>query len=285
MVEEAIRNGTWIPSPQPTRPPRVDLSKKPTLWEAYLGDDAWHLRDLGQGNVKELGIGTHRKSEHSKDWESIKPVCLDYAVSASSVPDLSSPAPIPVPSPVTPPALRGDEENQQVSSNPSFFTRARIFLNPPPPSLTSALPASSTTDNPTNAHPNPTNMSMIDFGSSPPMKVAVLIAMPSPPLSSSHGSSPAVSASFSSSLSSGSNVPQRTTSHPLQTSPSHTLDATTSAGSALSGSTQKYPLPHLEMGVAEVVIGPPEDSTSWDNAHSGGQRKSTYSQGSSYIEP
>jgi len=38
MVEEAIRNGTWMPPPpgHGRTAPRVDLSKKPRMWDLYL---------------------------------------------------------------------------------------------------------------------------------------------------------------------------------------------------------------------------------------------------------
>ena len=36
MIEEAIRNGTWVPPAPALRPAKVDLSKKPRLWEAFI---------------------------------------------------------------------------------------------------------------------------------------------------------------------------------------------------------------------------------------------------------
>ena len=271
MVEEAIRNGTWVPPTAPTRPPRVDLSKTPTLWEAYLSDGAWHVKGLGQE-----GMGW--KFEGSKDWESIKPVCADYTgaltfPNSNSTTNLSPPNPVPVPTPTAtliPPAPRGDEENQrtaEVSTTPSLLSRARMLLNPTP-LPTSPLPPSSAS--PDNANTHPTAMSTVDPSSPTTMRVAVLIAMPSP-LHSSHGSSSALSGSFSS-LSSNSYVPQPTTSHPLQLSPSPTISAA-DAG--------EHSLPHLEMGIAEVAIGPSENSTTWNNTRQG----KTNSRGSSYTEP
>ncbi|KAF8809893.1 hypothetical protein BYT27DRAFT_7187159 [Phlegmacium glaucopus] len=287
MVEEAIRNGTWVPPSPPTRAPRVDLSKKPALWDAYLGDGHGHLgetKGLEPGTGQDLRIGSNWKLENSKDWESIKPFYADYIGSTTYsgsttnlMGSLSPPVPIPIPAPITtlsPSTPRGDEENQrvaEVSNTPSLFTQAKMFFSTTP-SPTSPLPASSASfDNATNANRNDsTNISMTELRSpSPPtMRVAVLIAMPSPP-PSSHGSSSALSASFSSSSSSNSNVPIPTTSHPLH---SHATD------------DDEHPLPQLEMGIAEIVVGPSENSTNWDSAHRR-HGKATYSRGSSYAEP
>lgn len=287
MVEEAIRNGTWVPPAPAARAPRVDLSKKPTLWEAYLGDGRWHvgeIRGLGQGSGKDLGISTHWKFEHSKDWESLKPVCADYIPSGTSVHDsastpnltLSPPVPIPVPAPITalaPASSSRDEENQrtaQASTSPSVLSRVKMFLNPPPPIFPLPVSSASATDLNRDV---PTNISMTELRSSPPttMRVAVLIAMPSPP--PSHGSSTALSTSLSSSTSSSNYKPM--TSHPLQTPPPQTLRAT---------DDEEHPLPQLEMGVVEVVVGPSESSTGWDSARRR-EGKTSYSRGSSYAEP
>lgn len=64
MVEEAIRNGTWIPPPPETGTfgtgrARVDLSRKPKLWDAYLGT-------------------TEKSAQTEWDWESIRPFSASY---------------------------------------------------------------------------------------------------------------------------------------------------------------------------------------------------------------
>ncbi|KAG6841389.1 hypothetical protein C0991_011553 [Blastosporella zonata] len=74
MVEEAIRNGTWLP-PSPARfgfgpgGRRVDLSKKPKLWEAFVGEG-------------EATQSVGRKVEMTTEWEwdSIRPVSAAYVV-------------------------------------------------------------------------------------------------------------------------------------------------------------------------------------------------------------
>ena len=57
---------TYVP---PTPPAFVDLSKKPELWEAYLGDGGWQLgRSIGnESGQKGLNINTSWKYEHSSD--------------------------------------------------------------------------------------------------------------------------------------------------------------------------------------------------------------------------
>ncbi|KAG5651060.1 hypothetical protein H0H81_010042 [Sphagnurus paluster] len=64
MVEEAIRNGTWIPPPPETGTfgtgrARVDPSRKPKLWDAYLGT-------------------TEKSAQTEWDWESIRPFSASY---------------------------------------------------------------------------------------------------------------------------------------------------------------------------------------------------------------
>ena len=276
-----MRNGTWVPPTPPVRAARVDLSKKPGLWEAYLGGGGWPLGSLGPGSGKELDIGTNWKFEHSKDWESIKPIYAGYAEPLTSVPysgstpnltNLSTPVSVPV----NPSAARGDdEENRRTAeasnggTTPSLLSRARIFLNPNP-----SLPTTSSADNGTNSRSNSANISMTELSSnSPPttIRVAVLIAMPSP---SFHSSSTPLSASLSSSLSSKA---QPTTSHPLHSSPTPTLRIT---------DDEEQSLPHLEMGVADIAIGRSENSSTWDSAHNTRrEEKISYSRGSSYAEP
>ena len=207
-----------MPPTPPSRHSRVDLSKKPELWEAYLGGGGCLAGGLGRESGKELGLGTNWKFEYLKDWESIKPICADQPASLSD----SDPT-----------------SNSTSLTPPSTLARARMFLNPPMPTI--PLPPSS--DNGSNTQS--TNISVTELSPNSPttVRVTVLIAMPSP---SSHGPSPSSSASLSSSLSS---QPQLATSHPLQLScprPNATVDE---------------PLPHLEMGVAQVIIGPSDNSS------------------------
>ena len=281
IVDEAIRNGTYVPPTPPVRPARVDLSDKPELWEAYLGSGGW----------RQLGIFGHRSGkefEYSSDWESIKPIYAGYAdeppisvPSSGSTTNLTSfSPPVSIPFPTSASINRfsprgDDEENQRTAEvptgttlGPSLLTRARIFLN-----SNSTVSTSSSADNGTNSRSNSANISMTELGSNLPprtIRVAVLIAMPSP--SSSHGLStpPPLSTSLSSKA-------QPNLSHPLQISPSLTTLRITD--------DEELPLPHLEMGVAEVVLGRSENSSSWDSVRSRREEKIGYSRESSYAEP
>lgn len=265
MVEEAIRNGTWVPPAPPTRPLRVDLSKKPTLWEAHLGGGGWQGGEIQSLNGKDLGIGTNWTVENWKDWESIRPISADYVPSSTPASHpASAPVLISVPTPITPSTSNGDEENQQTAEHstaaaaPSLFTRVTSFLNPTP-QPTSPLPASSTPTTNLNRNSPANVVPMTELRSSSPsaVRVTVLIAMPSPP--SFHGSSTALS-SFSSSLS------NPTSSCPLKTDDEEQL------------------LPQLEMGIVEIPLGPSQNSTDWDNTRRR-EGKTSYSRGSSYAEP
>lgn len=264
MVEEAMRNGTWVP-PTFSRPVRVDLSKRPELWDAYLGGGGWQVGALDHS--KALGISTNWKSEYSKDWEFMKLISSEPYPSPTLTPNLttlSSPVPDPVAAPITLLTPRRDEESQEtaeVATTPSLLTRARIFLHPPRPTFS---PPSAAADNASN--PRSTNISMTELNSGTPasVRVTVLIAMPS---LSPHGSCTTPSCSAPScSLPSC----QATTSHPLQSS---------SSSCPISKPTN---LPHLEMGVAEVVISPAETPPTWDTERREG--KPSPSRGSSYAE-
>lgn len=265
MVEEAMRNGTWVPPIPATRPARVDLSKKPEIWEAYLGGGGWQAAGHDHGSGKEQGIGTNWNLEYSKDWDSMKPISAEPLSPAppyaGPTPDtLSPPVPDPVPAPTTLLTLRGDEESQEtpgIPTPPSLLRRARIFLNPPMPTLPfSTSPAAA--DNGT--HPHSTNISMTELNSSSPstVRVTVLIAMPS---LSPHGSCTTPSCSLPSCS---------TTSHPLQSSSCPITNTSTS-------------LPHLEIGVSEVLIGPAETPSTW-NTERRAEAKASLSRGSSYAE-
>ena len=257
MVQEAIRNGTYVP---PTPP---NLTIKPELWEAYLGGSSGC--QLGSGK-KELD--TNWKSEYSRDyWESIKPIYagLTKPGSPPNFPtSLSQPPSIPVTTLInlSAPPRGDDEENQRTAEVPtipsSLLTRARIFLH-----LNSSVPASSSTlnNNGTSSH----SISVMSVSNSPPpqpmIRVVVLIAMPSP--TSSHVSTTLpLSARASSSLSSNS---QATTSQSpeLSSSPTSTLRFT---------DDEEQPVPYLEMGVADVVVvrsrtANLKKSLTWDSAH------------------
>jgi hypothetical protein len=271
MVEIAIRNGTYVPQthPPPARRARVDLSKKPQLWEVYLRGKGggWQPGSLGHAGGGKREIDTEYYYSRD-DWESIKPIYAGFYYSGSTPTSLVSP-PVSIPAPINPSAPRRDEEENRPTTEVStgtttpatprsLFTRARIFLNP-----NSATSQSSADDHETNSR---SNISMTELGSNlpPKIRVAVLIAMPSPPSSheiSSSSAKPLVSASPLSSK----NKARPTTSHPLEYSPT-----------LRDVEEEEQPVPHLEMGVAEVVVISRSDN---------GEEKIIHSRGSSCAEP
>ncbi|KJA26492.1 hypothetical protein HYPSUDRAFT_198786 [Hypholoma sublateritium FD-334 SS-4] len=264
MVEEAIRNGTWVPPSPPSRPARVDLSKKPVLWEAYVDDKggvtSWRSAG-GEGMERD-----HWRAEHSKDWETIKPFSATYVskpaetsptISAShsthslptnglgstpsttsvrgrSAPGYDAQASGTVASPATiSPSGSASPSAEEPPPRRTLFSRAMSVLNPTPP-MTSPLPAPVTSGiglAPDGQREVGHAMAELHQRSTTPsmMRVAVLIAMPTPPAA-------------------GANAPAGPHSHPLHSS------------AAPAPSDEDHPLPHLEVGVAEVLMVPAESS-------------------------
>ncbi|KAF5329482.1 hypothetical protein D9619_009193 [Psilocybe cf. subviscida] len=117
MVEEAIRNGTWVPPAPPSRPVRVDLSKKPKMWEAFIdgkgaltgmrgfdgeggagGAEQWYTpggvvgagKGVAGGGVGRPGINSDWQHEHSREWDTIKPFSAAYVAPGQDEADASS---------------------------------------------------------------------------------------------------------------------------------------------------------------------------------------------------
>lgn len=315
-----------MPPTPPSRPARVDLSKKPVLWEAYIDEKgsvaAVYALD---GSAEGKGIQhDHWRSEHPRDWDTIKPFSAAYvtktpelvagataAIAASSTPSLpldtvpapttglgatpsatsvhnlglpandvsantttsgvataapaSAPAPLPLPVTTPAPAPRTPQHR-------AFFSRAMRMLNPTP-DQTSPLPSPVGSGSTADLHHQrgaEIAMAELNHSSTAPsmMRVAVLIAMPAPPSSSG---SLSASATSSSSLSpSPSSLPNASPTHPLQPS-------TRPVVTSLSSDDDEHPLPHLEVGVAEVLMVPPEMTSSYPR---GKVRDSVGSQGS-----
>lgn len=237
MVEEAIRNGTWIPPTQPSRPARVDLSKKPVLWEAYIDDKG----------------GPPGQTEQSREWDLIKPFSAAYfnkPVDLQPTLTSNSSHSLPTNTPTvdnfgngsSTPSVRGtrsddvpanngtaavDETPARPSRRRALLSRALQVLNPTP-APTSPLPApvtAGTGGTTTGVRATEHAMAELHQRSAAPsmMRVAVLIAMPAP----------------------------AQPPHPV----SHDDEA---------------PLPHIEVGVAEVLMVPNEPSTS---AYASGKRE------------
>jgi len=141
------------------------------------------------------------------------------------------------------------------------------MLNPTP-DQTSPLPAPAMASDST-AGGAEMAMAELKHNSAAPsmMRVAVLIAMPTPPTSAGSLSASATSSSLSQSSSS---LPRASPAHPLQPSAKPVV-------TPLLSDDDEHPLPHLEVGVAEVLMVPPEMSSSYPR---GKVRDSVASQGS-----
>ncbi|KAG6918733.1 hypothetical protein DXG01_012218 [Tephrocybe rancida] len=216
MVEEAIRNGTWVPpSPGGSGPfglggggRRVDLTKKPKLWEAYVGD-------------RESPAQKPRQAETTTEWEweSIRPFAAAYVVPTTAGNDAASTTST---APSGPPSLSGRVRN--------LFRRSRT---PTPPSTPAEYPMTATgAVTPTTAAPLLEGTTAQPSAPTPvpqKVRVAVLIAMPHPPESKSRPSTPP--------------VPVASTSA-----------ATIPARSQSATDDEEPELPHIEFGVAELDV-------------------------------
>ncbi|TFK33121.1 hypothetical protein BDQ12DRAFT_691652 [Crucibulum laeve] len=245
MMEEAIRNGTWI-APLPGMPGanargganKVDLSKKPRMWEAYLGSQGKRWRVQGRGRDSMLfgegGEGT---------WEGVLPFAAVWVGEKGEKGDQEAGVA------ASSNAVQGTTADADAPRAP-VQARARNVLrsfgrmiSPVSTSPTSPLPASPAspaTDQPTNG-----SSTYLPLGSAPgTLRVAVLIAMPSPRSSSHYPSSSSAPSSLPHPLAGSSSSSSHPTSHPLSSVEEDDDD----------------PLPHLEMGVAELpIVAPPSE--------------------------
>lgn len=259
MVEEAIRNGTWVPQnvPPSGRAPRVDLSKKPVMWEAYLGGGGIYRAEKGGRDLaSSYSYGGDKASLGGLDgaeWESIKPfyASLVHPATHSGVNGsrggLGSAASDDA----------HDNAGGVAGNRPSFVHRigagVRHIFRTTSSSPASPLPANSNSTNVAlNAGANPEAGNAEGEGAvgelekPPTVRLAVLIAMPTPPKLPSATSSSNVSPSPEG-PSTSSMVLSPATSHPLSLSNSQQPQAS-------SAGDPEEPLPVLEMGVAEVML-------------------------------
>ena len=170
LVEEAIRNGTWIPPSPEERGTgssrnRVDISKKPVMWDAYVGEKDREL-GLGSSISRERGGEKQHDGQTEWDWDSIRPFSAAYLAPPPGAPSkpLRLPSSDNTPNQVYPPRL-------------SYARRFMRFIRPDDPS----------------SQPFPLNQRRlstvnldasegVDWAGHPKkLRVAVLIAMPRPP--------------------------------------------------------------------------------------------------------
>lgn len=243
LVEEAIRNGTWVPPPPllSARTPRVDLSKKPVMWDAYLGSNE---PDSHRGSY-----GGSMSHEDVKDWEAIKPVSAAY-LAPRTVTDLSgnskaSPNAALAPTTTTATSMLVSG----LRAIPGLMLDGLKWMAGYPPSARRSSDLSSAQGN---IHglgsdtPGDAGLGKVENppssgpdGGPPVVRVAVIIAMPHPPKPTTASSS--------------SSPPIPNGSHPL---------ATNQPPSSHPTWDEEEPLPVMEMGVAELVMNRPENEGS-----------------------
>ncbi|EGO03096.1 hypothetical protein SERLA73DRAFT_176607 [Serpula lacrymans var. lacrymans S7.3] len=194
IVEEAIRNGTWIPSTNANanntnngRGRRAKLGEKPKLWEVKVGegDDCGGMGDTGGDS------GDERNEKGTNwNWNHITPISASYlpnSQASPSFPRTSSPSP--------------STEFSTHTSVPRFlrpFTRFRLpfpftaSASPQSPSISSSdsrsrsprRPRSPPGTNPaaisTPAAVTASGMMDAQGGDPSTVRLAVLIAMPDP---------------------------------------------------------------------------------------------------------
>lgn len=233
MIQEAIRDGTWFPSPAGgagafvlrgrSSRKKVDPRKKPKIWEAVM--------DL-KGAVVSVKLDW--------DWDSIQP----FSVTAVEVPHSEPAEPAPVNYEPEPMATT---ESSSPRDRLSFVQRIRRFFNPAPSPPSLPLPEPSTSNN--NTNDSSPDLSETTFHSGMhSVRVAVFIAMPSPSTSQSSSQLHIDSASHSS------------TSPPIQLPlESSSLGQPRPQSPPFEGKGTKE-FPHFEIGTADFGIRHDKDS-------------------------
>ncbi|KAG6897626.1 hypothetical protein C0992_012855 [Termitomyces sp. T32_za158] len=181
MVDEAIRNGTWVP-PSPgsgafsfgNNGRRIDLSKKPALWEAFVGSGERHTQRTGKA-----------EAVTEWEWDSIRPFAAAYVTPPNQVDSESATSnAIPQERSSLTARLHGLMRNQQ---QPTLHIPTRIRATTPITVPAATLPDSTA---PPPAAPG-------EPASPQKVRVAVLIAMPQPPEAKSRSPTPQPAASTS----------------------------------------------------------------------------------------
>jgi len=160
MVEEAIRNGTWIPPP--TRDGSINPGAKPDMFEAFLMNEKGAIVDENAGGGREYG------KKEDVEWDAIMPFSATYLQPPKDA--RASPTPPPA-TPSTPLTARFR----------SLFSTRRLAADAPSTLLPLASVSPLTTSP---ASPGPNGLGGQPEALPPPvpstLRVAVLIAMPSP---------------------------------------------------------------------------------------------------------
>ncbi|KZP20565.1 hypothetical protein FIBSPDRAFT_891880 [Athelia psychrophila] len=166
IVEEAIRNGTWVPPPFASgrRGGRRDVGEKPKMWDAWVGKDR-EVMDVDSDAGHGASIG---------GWGDLLPISATYLNQRPSRSRTTT---------AESTSARGHASPYRRTRNffPWRSEHARADATPSePPSPTTpaaATPAASALNLPTATTPIP-----------PTLRLTVLIAMPAPPIQHQHQS-------------------------------------------------------------------------------------------------
>ncbi|KAF9260821.1 hypothetical protein L218DRAFT_561197 [Marasmius fiardii PR-910] len=172
MIEEAIRNGTWIPPANLSRGGvKVDLSKKPQMWEAMLGGG-------GYVDPKVLDVHSYANRKDALEWSGLMPMSLQVLPEPQLNKDINNPAV----------SAEDVTENNNTTGDPqTLFDRIVRFIgwrsrSPTIPTVNSVpartRPGQESSSPDTSASSDPQPDSLLP---TPPIQVqlSVLIAMPS----------------------------------------------------------------------------------------------------------
>ncbi|KAJ7729311.1 hypothetical protein B0H16DRAFT_228266 [Mycena metata] len=214
MVAEAIANGTWV-APAPRL--RVDLRKKPRLWDAFLAPPPV-LAPAASSNTTQGGLSG---GEGKDEWDGIMPFAASYTPSPPTAAPTSTLAPPP--------------PSATATTNSNSRNASRVNLSSP--ASATNLPATAGTA-------LATEKTEPEAGPAQPhVRVAVLIAMPAagmfaaPPTSTSATAAP--------------------TLHPTSpTTPREPQRPTWALHVPPTDDPDEQGLPHLEMGVVSVGVVP-----------------------------
>ncbi|KAI3614255.1 hypothetical protein WG66_000074 [Moniliophthora roreri] len=140
MIEEAIRNGTWVPPANSSRT-KVDPSMKPKMYEAYLagaggagaggviapGGQEKHTSDVAEHPLAAGYSGGGKYQEEHLDWDTMMPISLQLLTTPTWI-DPSNPDGGNTNSP-TPASSNPNLNAGSHVERPSFPTRIRRFLS------------------------------------------------------------------------------------------------------------------------------------------------------------
>lgn len=269
MVEEAIANGTWVATAPGTGAggrgrvgrARVDLGKKPKMYEAWLGPGAGvaagAAEKAGGGDVRDEKEIPHMDMGEGDEWETIKPFSAEYLTSPPGASSVAA---------ATEQGVQGGVAAAEVPPPRMSFLRrlggylasTHVQTSPlpeppePPPAATPPRQEEAADDGPTR------------------VRVSVIIAMPSPPNLNPHPNSQGTTTTATHSHATG---------HALSPSPSSPVSPLSPSSSANPQSPHpraddEPPLPHIEFGVADLIVASPSRASSIRHGHAHGKKMS-----------